>query len=61
MRQVFNRSGDIDPTDPGYLTITLDPLPTQAKTAAISELCEHLTTTNTRYQGTELILKYAIK
>lgn len=61
MRQAFNQSGDIDTTDPGYLTITLDPLPTQAKTAAIAELCEHLTSTQTRYPGTELILRYTIK
>ncbi len=61
MRQAFNQSGDINPTEPGYLTIRLDPLPTQAKTAAIAELCEHLTTTQTRYPGTELILRYEIK
>lgn len=61
MRQAFNQSGDIDPTAPGYLTITLDPLPTQAKTTAIAELCEHLTATRTRYPGTDLVLRYAIK
>ena len=61
MRQAFNQSGDIDPTTPGYLTITLAPLPTQAKTQAVTELCEHLTATKTRYPGTNLILKYAIK
>ncbi|WP_427015474.1 putative transposase [Pseudarthrobacter sp. P1] len=61
MRQLFNQSGDIDPTTPGYLTIRLDPLPTKAKTAAAAELCEHLTATETRYPGTDLILKYTIK
>ncbi|WP_449372220.1 putative transposase [Arthrobacter psychrolactophilus] len=61
MRQAFNQSGDIETTEPGYLTITLDPLPTTAKTAAIAELCEHLTNTQTRYPGTNLILRYAIK
>ena len=61
MRQMFNQSGDIDPTTPGYLTIRLDPLPTKAKTAAAAELCEHLTATKTRYPGTDLILKYTIK
>ncbi|MFQ4150619.1 putative transposase [Arthrobacter sp. LAPM80] len=61
IRQAFHQSGDIDPTVPGYLTITLDPLPTHAKTAALTELCEHLTTTKTRYPGTNLTLKYAIK
>lgn len=61
MRQAFNQPGDIDPTEPGYLTIRLDPLPTKAKTAAIKELCDHLTDSETRYPGTSLILKYAIK
>lgn len=61
MRQALNQGGDIDTTTPGYLTITLDPLPTQAKTTAIAELCKHLTTTQTRYPGTELILRYKIK
>ncbi|MBG0741852.1 helix-turn-helix domain-containing protein [Paeniglutamicibacter antarcticus] len=61
MRQMFNQSGDIDPTVPGFLTIRLDPLPTQAKTDAIIELCNHLTTTKTRYPGTNLILRYQVK
>ena len=61
MRQMFNQTGDIDTTVPGHLTITLDPLPTKAKTTAAAQLCEHLTATETRYPGTNLILKYAIK
>ncbi|WP_113716993.1 putative transposase [Arthrobacter dokdonensis] len=61
MRQAFNQAGDIDPTKPGYLTISLDPLPTKAKTAAIAQLCEHLNSTQTRYPGTGLILRYKIK
>ncbi|MEO8222211.1 MAG: putative transposase [Specibacter sp.] len=61
MRQMFNQPGKIDTTTSGYLTITLDPLPTRAKTAAAAELCAHLTTTKTRYPGTNLILKYEIK
>ena len=61
MRQIFNQTGDVNTTEPGYLTITLDPLPTKAKTAAAAELCNHLTATETRYPGTNLILKYAIK
>ncbi|MHA7178464.1 putative transposase [Arthrobacter sp. Sr24] len=61
MRQMFNQTGDVNTTEPGYLTITLDPLPTKAKTAAAAQLCEHLTATETRYPCTNLILKYAIK
>ncbi|WP_456504600.1 putative transposase [Arthrobacter sp. UYCu723] len=61
IRQAFSQSGNIDPTVPGILTISLDPLPTKAKTTAIAELCEHLTQTATRYPGTDLILKYEVK
>ncbi|NVM98524.1 helix-turn-helix domain-containing protein [Arthrobacter sp. SDTb3-6] len=60
-RQALNQTGDIDTTRTGYLTITLDPLPTKAKTAAIKELCDHLTATETRYPGTDLTLRYAIR
>ncbi|WP_248762124.1 putative transposase [Pseudarthrobacter sp. SSS035] len=60
-RHALTGSGDIDTTTPGYLTIRLDPLPTARATAAIGELCQHLTTTQTRYPGTGLILRYEIK
>jgi hypothetical protein len=61
VRQIFTQPGDIDPSIPGYLTITLDPLPTQRETAAVQELCESLTETQTRYPGTDLVLRYGIK
>jgi hypothetical protein len=60
IRQALTGSGDIDPHD-DILTVRLDPLPTRRATAAIAELCEHLTATKTRYPGTELILRYEIK
>jgi transposase-like protein len=60
IRQVLTGSGDIDPRD-GFLTVRLDPLPTRRATAAIAELCEHLTATQTHYPGTNLILRYEIK
>ena len=53
------RVGDIDPGD-GTLTVRLDPLPT-GRAAAITQLCEHLTATRTRYPGTNLILRYEVK
>ena len=59
-RHVLTHSGDIDPSD-GVLTVRLDPMPTARATAAIRELCEHLTATGTRYPGTDLILRYEIK
>jgi hypothetical protein len=60
IRQALTGSGDIDPGD-GTLTIRLDPLPTQRATTAIAQLCEHLTATQTRYPGTNLILRYEVK
>jgi len=60
VRQVLIGSGDIDPGD-GVLTVRLDPLPTARATAAIAELCEHLTATQTRYPGTDLVLRYEVK
>jgi hypothetical protein len=59
-RMVLKDTGDIEP-GPGTLTITLDPLPTARATTAIRELCEHLTATNTRYPGTDLVLRYQVK
>jgi hypothetical protein len=60
IRQALTGSGDIDPGD-GTLTVRLDPLPTGRATAAITQLCEHLTATQTRYPGTDLLLRYEIK
>jgi hypothetical protein len=60
IRQALTISGDIDPGD-GVLTVRLDPLPTGRATAAIAQLCEHLTATQTRYPGTNLILRYEVK
>jgi hypothetical protein len=45
-------SGDIDPGDGGF---------TKRATTAIAELCEHLTATETRYPGTDLVLRYEVK
>ena len=59
-RQALTGSGDIDPGE-GTLTVRLDPLPTARATTAIAELCEHLTATQTRYPGTDLVLRYEVK
>jgi hypothetical protein len=61
VRKILTQPGDIDPTVPGYLEITLDPMPTQSETNAAAELCEHLTATETRFPGTDRILRFAIK
>ena len=61
-RQILTSTGDIIPeTDTGTLTIRLDPLPTRRETTAATELCQHLTATNTTYPGTNLHLHYEIK
>jgi len=60
VRQTLTGTGDIEPGN-GVLTVRLDPLPTQRATTAIAELCEHLTATQTRYPGTDLVLRYEIK
>jgi hypothetical protein len=60
VRQALTGSGDIYPGN-GTLTVRLDPLPTSRATAAIAQLCEHLTATQTRYPGTNLTLRYEIK
>lgn len=61
IRQTLTSSGDIDPTTQGVLTIRLEPLPTRRATTAIAQLCQHLTSTQTRYPGTDLLLRYEIK
>ena len=61
VRQVLTGSGDIDLSQDGVLTVRLDPLPTRRATTAIAELCEHLTATQTRYPGTDLVLRYEVK
>jgi len=50
------------PTRPttDFAEALLDPLPTARATAAIAELCEHLTATQTRYPGTDLVLRYEV-
>lgn len=61
-RQVLTHTGDIIPdTDANTLTVRLDSLPTGRETAAIAQLCEHLTATNTVYPGTDLAMRYEIK
>ncbi|HET7386942.1 MAG TPA: hypothetical protein VFJ19_09805 [Nocardioidaceae bacterium] len=62
IRQVLTHPGDIDPdVENQTLTVRLDPLPTGRATRAVAELCEHLTDTQTRYPGTDLVLRYQIK
>lgn len=52
VRKILTQPGDIDPTIPGYLDITLDPLPTGRESVAATE---------TRFPGTDRILRFAIR
>jgi len=49
-------SGGINPRN-GVLTVRLDLCRLGRATAAIAELCEHLTATHIRHLGTDLILR----
>lgn len=59
--KILTQPGDIDPSIPGYLDITLDPLHTVRETNAAAELCEHLTNTENRFPGIGRILRFAVK
>lgn len=61
VRKILTQPGDIDPTVPGYLDVTLDPLSNGRENAAAAALCEHLTETETRFPGTDRILRFAVK
>ena len=60
IRTALGGSGDIIPNHRS-LHIQLDPLPTPRQTAAITELCQVLNTTNTVYPDTTLTLRYSVK
>lgn len=60
IRGALTGSGDLIPGE-NTLTIRLDPQPTPRATAAIKELCQHLTAMKTCYPGTDLTLHYDIK
>jgi hypothetical protein len=60
IREALHTSGDIIPGD-GQLLIHLDPLTAPRRTQALAALCEQLTQAQTRYPGTDLILRYQVK
>jgi hypothetical protein len=60
IREALHTSGDIT-IDGSTLHIRLDPLSAPRRTRALAALCEQLTTTATRYPGTQLILRYEVK
>ena len=60
LTEAFATPADLHIAD-GRLHVTLNPLSTPARTAAIAALCQHLTDTETLYPGTDLPLTYTIK
>jgi hypothetical protein len=60
IREALQTSGDITIRG-SVLHIRLDPLSAPRRTRALAALCEQLTTTATRYPGTQLVLRYEVK
>ena len=60
IREALHASGDITIRG-STLHIRLDPLSAPRRTRALAALCEQLTTTATRYPGTQLLLRYEVK
>ena len=60
IREALHASGDIT-INGSVLHIRLDPLSAPRRTRALAALCEQLTTTATRYPGTQLLLQYEVK
>ena len=60
IREALHTSGDIT-IHGSVLHIRLDPLSAPRRTRALAALCEQLTTTATRYPGTQLALHYEVK
>jgi transposase-like protein len=60
IREALHASGDIT-IHGSTLHIRLDPLSAPRRTRALAALCEQLTTTATRYPGTQLLLRYEVK
>ncbi len=60
IRAALASTADIEPT-PGELRITLAPQSSPHRTRAIAHLCDILNATETRFPGTDLRLRYAIR
>jgi hypothetical protein len=60
IREALTGAGDIHPAD-GVLHVRLEPLSAPRRTKALTALCEQLNATETRYPGTDLVLRYQVK
>jgi len=60
VREALTTSGDVRP-GPGELVIRLDPLTAPRRTQALAALCDQLNQAESRYPGTDLVLRYEVK
>jgi transposase-like protein len=60
LREMFGAPADLE-VKGDELHVTVHPLSAPRRTRAMAALCDELTTTKTRYPGTELTLVYAVK
>ncbi len=60
IQSAFAAGGDMEVTDT-VLLLSIDPLSSPHKTAAIAAVCEELNATATHFPGTELRMRFAIK
>jgi transposase-like protein len=60
LREAFNSPGDLEVVN-GALEVRIDPLSAPRRTRALAALCTELTTAETRYPGTDLVLRYSVK
>jgi hypothetical protein len=60
LREAFNAPGDLEVVR-NTLCVRLDPLSAPRRTRALEALCEELTAAESRYPGTDLLLRYSVK
>ncbi len=60
IHSALSASGDIQVTD-AELLVSIDPLSSPHKTQALTAVCEQLSLTSTRFPGTNLRMRFAIK
>ena len=60
LREMFRAPADLE-VNGNELHVTVHPLSAPRRTRAMAALCDELTTTKTRYPGTDLTLVYAVK
>ena len=60
LREAFNSAGDLEVVD-GALHVRIDPLSAPRRTRALAALCAELTAAETRYPGTDLVLRFSVK